>query len=323
MHTLIGIVLLLWMYGCGRINYDELFVSVDAGNADSNTPDSDSATSDSGLGSCTWSDFSSPGQATLGTLNGTIHNYFPTLSADGLTMYLSCNRPAWTSPYRIYKSVRPDLQSDFGDPSFVNTTINGVDPERSLHPMLSFDGLRLYWASNRSGSQGFDLWFSERATTSVEFDSATNLGFTSAGDNEGSIFESRDGLRLYYSIELGPSTTGADLWLTTRASTNDSFSSAGSPIAELNTSDDDRDAVLSADELEIIFSSNRPGGLGANDLWVARRNSITEPFGPPENLTQLNSTGDEAGAELSADGTTLYFNYNGGLYFGFGADRKL
>src|SRR5262245_15013130 len=38
---------------------------------------------------------------------------------------------------------------------------------------------------------------------------------------------------------------------------------------------DDQDATLTGDQLEIVWSSNRPGGSGNYDLWHATRSTMT------------------------------------------------
>lgn len=69
--------------------------------------------------------------------------------------------------------------------------------------------------------------------------------------------------------------------------------------------------TLSSDEMVIYFSSNRPGGMGGKDIWVAFRESIGQPFGRPYNLGPVvNTPGDEMFPFLRAD-TMLYFASDG------------
>jgi len=64
-----------------------------------------------------------------------------------------------------------------------------------------------------------------------------------------------------------------------------------------------------ADNLELYFVADRPGGLGYFDIWVAKRSSVSEPWGPPANLgAPVTSQYNEAWPSLSADGLTLYFS---------------
>jgi len=65
---------------------------------------------------------------------------------------------------------------------------------------------------------------------------------------------------------------------------------------------------FSHDGLEMYIESDRSGGYGEWDLWVSRRASTDEDWGPLENLgTVFNTAKSDAAASISADGLTLYF----------------
>jgi hypothetical protein len=52
--------------------------------------------------------------------------------------------------------------------------------------------------------------------------------------------------------------------------------------------------IESPDGLELFLASNRSGGAGDLDIWVARRASTAEPWGEPENLgAPINSPYDD------------------------------
>ncbi|MCL5278851.1 MAG: protein kinase [Planctomycetes bacterium] len=77
--------------------------------------------------------------------------------------------------------------------------------------------------------------------------------------------------------------------------------------------------VLAPDGLELYFASNRPGGHGDMDIWVAKRATMQDPWGQPENLgPPINTTTFEYPGSLSADGLTLYVE---GGYSGYGLHR--
>jgi hypothetical protein len=65
---------------------------------------------------------------------------------------------------------------------------------------------------------------------------------------------------------------------------------------------------VSADELELYFTSDRAGGLGNEDLWVSTRQSVHDPWGPPTNLQTINSSYREGFPSISADALILYFS---------------
>jgi hypothetical protein len=65
---------------------------------------------------------------------------------------------------------------------------------------------------------------------------------------------------------------------------------------------------VSADELELYFTSDRAGGFGREDVWVSTRQSVDDPWGPPTNLRTINSSYREGFPSISADGLILYFS---------------
>ncbi|HVM30105.1 MAG TPA: hypothetical protein VM305_04970 [Candidatus Limnocylindrales bacterium] len=64
--------------------------------------------------------------------------------------------------------------------------------------------------------------------------------------------------------------------------------------AEVNTASSDGCPILSPDGLSLYTASNRPGGEGGIDIWVAHRSSTDEGFGDPVNLgPPVNSAADD------------------------------
>ena len=76
----------------------------------------------------------------------------------------------------------------------------------------------------------------------------------------------------------------------------------------INTSANDQHPSLSKDGLTMIFVSTRTGGLGGNDLWVTKRDSLDDPWQPAVNLAFLNSAGTDFAPEFSTDGHWLFFH---------------
>jgi hypothetical protein len=68
----------------------------------------------------------------------------------------------------------------------------------------------------------------------------------------------------------------------------------GGNSSELNTPFLDGCPIESPDGRSLFMASNRPGGEGLLDIWVARRTSKHGPFGAPENLgARVNSAADD------------------------------
>lgn len=76
----------------------------------------------------------------------------------------------------------------------------------------------------------------------------------------------------------------------------------------INTEFNDANAALSHDELRLYFVSNRPGGFGGTDIWVAERQCIGCPWQAPVNLgASINTAAAEGSPSLSADNRLLFF----------------
>jgi len=69
---------------------------------------------------------------------------------------------------------------------------------------------------------------------------------------------------------------------------------------------------ISADGLSLYFASDRPGGQGNYDIWVAKRASPGDAWSEPVNLgPAVNTPDSEAFQSVSADGLELYFTRGG------------
>jgi hypothetical protein len=79
----------------------------------------------------------------------------------------------------------------------------------------------------------------------------------------------------------------------------------GSPV---NTEFNDTYAVLSRDELTMYFTSDRPGGVGGDDLWFTTRRSRADPWTEPQNMSALNTAAADSLAVLSSDEHVMFFH---------------
>src|SRR5215213_11785357 len=62
---------------------------------------------------------------------------------------------------------------------------------------------------------------------------------------------------------------------------------------ELNTASLDGCPIQSPDGRSLFMASNRPGGEGGLDIWVATRSSRSDGWGAPVNLEPINTAADE------------------------------
>jgi hypothetical protein len=76
----------------------------------------------------------------------------------------------------------------------------------------------------------------------------------------------------------------------------------------INTPDAEGRVCISADGLSLYFDSNRFGGSGGFDIWVATRKATDEQWGAPVNLGPImNTVYEEFDSNISADGLSLFF----------------
>lgn len=119
---------------------------------------------------------------------------------------------------------------------------------------------------------------------------------------------SPDGLTLYFASMRNYGAGNWDGFFATRAHRESPF---GEPVlhAAINTPATETHFALAHDELTAFLSSDRSGGAGGSDIWVAVRAQRTTPFAPPDfiPLELLNTPRDEYDPEPSADGRQLYY----------------
>jgi len=93
-----------------------------------------------------------------------------------------------------------------------------------------------------------------------------------------------------------------------------------SPLVELNdpTANDIQPNVRK-DGRELVFSSNRAGGAGGQDIWASTRSSVSDPWSAPVNLGPgVNTELGESRPALSADARQLLFGRAGPVGTGEG-----
>jgi len=196
----------------------------------------------------------------------------------------------------------------FGTPINLGPTVNSSS--RDFSASISADGLSLFFISNRPGGVGgLDIWVTTRETLDDEWGTPANLGPTiNTPVGEWGVSISSDGLSLYFDTSQSGSVAINDLWVATRATTDDDW---GNPVnlgPTVNSSGDDYTSSISADDLSLYFMSNRSGGVGAYDLWVTTRETIHDPWGTPVNLgPTVNSSAFDVFPGISADGLLLFF----------------
>jgi hypothetical protein len=231
-----------------------------------------------------------------------------TMTRDELTAVISRTDPA-TGNDILLQATRTNIDAPFGSPTDTNVSaLNAVQGQETA-PSLSPDGLLLYFVRINFGnvihvatrasssasfstsravsadgvtidfanypkhtSNGRSLYWTENAT---QF----RLRFATIGGDPGQVTGTQtiatfasmnptltpDILGLYYG-------TGTEVRKTDRGSTTAAFAASTFGVPTLSAGGaDDQPLHISSDNCVLVLKSNRPGGLGGFDLYMATR----------------------------------------------------
>ena len=251
-------------------------------------------------------------------LNSTMGDSSPVISPSGLSLYFASDRttPGAQGLTDIYVSQRQTLTSAWGAPQNLGATVNTNSTEQQA--AFSLDGRTMFFASDRSGIGGTDIYISMRTDPNNDFDwtAPVNLGTvvnSTFNDVVPFYFEhptTGAGTLIFTSNRVGNPQFDFHLYQSTR-NTDGTFN-APVLINELSTIGGGAElgAVIRRDGLEIFFVSARAGGLDPPrfDIWRSTRDSLSAPWNPPALVPGINTLAEERVTKLSPDGSILYFH---------------
>ena len=163
------------------------------------------------------------------------------------------------------------------------------------------DGLGAWAVVDRG--QGFELLELERPAVDQAFTVAADVGIDQfALAQLHSLWVSADGLRMTLSA-FDPLDGKRHLYSTSRGTTVEDFAEP-TLLVDLDSGFGESDPVLSANELEIWFSTRRDGDA---DLWHATRLSPEARWFPPAPVDGLNTDADELAPVLADGDSRLLF----------------
>ena len=198
-------------------------------------------------------------------------------------------------------------EAEWSEPVNLGNIIN--TPGTEAGACLSADGLTLYFHSKRAGGMGdSDLWQAKRTSLDQSFGKPTNLGplINSSATEQGPAI-SRDGLEMFFYSERPGGLGDLDIWQSKRSSLDAPF---GKPInlgPLVNSAELDSHATISPDGKSLFFGSERPGGKGDSDFYIAVRESPDNEFGQAVHLPEISSTQGDFWARFTPDGNAIVF----------------
>ncbi len=146
-------------------------------------------------------------------LNSVYHDYTPALSADSLTLVFASTRPGGSGGLGdLWISTRTNSAAPWEPPRNLGSPLNTANEEGI--PVLSPDGLLLFFMSDRQNAGTYNVWVSQRATTTSPFGTPVRIRAVAEPTFRATPHAlSADGTTLYYSsFARSGGQGGWDLW---------------------------------------------------------------------------------------------------------------
>ena len=180
-----------------------------------------------------------------------------------------------------------------------------------VDPFVSSDGKRLYFSSNRplnisNSLNDSDLWYVEK-TEDGNWGEPIHLKSISADGKDDYYTSISNNRTLYFSI-FESHGGGGNLYFSKFG--NNEYSEPVLLEYPINTEYSEHDPYIAADESYLIFTSNRPGGFGKEDLYISFKNDLGEWNVPINMGNEINSEGYDFCPMLTPDGKFLFFTRN-------------
>jgi hypothetical protein len=221
-----------------------------------------------------------------------------TLSSNALEMIFAIDSGT-SSGKDLYYSSRASTSASTPWSTAVKLSINSAVSDET--PRFSADNQTLYFASARAGNGNLDIysvphptpdamsWGTPQLVPSVNTATLLEKWYMPCGNQ-------------YFMVQETASS-GTDLVTGTLGST-----SKPTPVADLNSAQNETGTYLSPDCLTIYFASTRPTSTSPSMIYKSTRPSVTAPWAPPTPMTDFKMLGgSQEDPWLSPDDHTFVF----------------
>lgn len=201
------------------------------------------------------------------------------------------------------------------NPENLGDSINSTD-EDYVNAITADDGRLYLTVKEKKYHAERDRWVEEEdfyvsVQNAGQWTAARNIGEpVNTPGNEGALCISADGMDMYFAGCNRPDGLGScDIYHAVRL--GDSWSVPENTGRRMNTPKWDTQPSIAADGRTLFFASNRPGGKGTADLYVAVKDEIGV-WGEAVNLgDSINTSEMEVTPFIHPDGQSLYFASEG------------
>jgi hypothetical protein len=211
----------------------------------------------------------------------------PVISPDGRNLYITSNRPFGSGDGMPGLSMYVDVLWAVG---YMITDRLGI----SLFGGLGHDRV---WVSHQLGG----VWSAPEDVNQVPGEPHVNGPF-----NDHCLFVSPDGTEAFWTSDRPGGFGVNDIW--TSRLVDGKWTTPENLGHDANSVANEHHAMLSPDRQSLYVTSDRPGGLGGDDIYVTTRGGDGR-WGPLVNLgSPVNGPGNDRCPVLTPDGKVLLFD---------------
>ena len=234
-----------------------------------------------------------------------------------ITACVGCTNNPGANKNELVDAKEIIFETDVDQLTATNMGVPVNSPEGDFNPEMTSNGLEMFFSSEREGSQDRDLYRARRETPDGDWTIVENMGPdinsphldsgpSITSDGKTLVFHSE---RLFNGAKDGIQTH-RDLFYTQRKSLDAPFGKVQTvPGKEIVTEYADTAALITDNGTTMYFSSNRPGGIGSKDIYVATRKDPNGPFTTVKNMgPNVNSKWVDSNPAITEDGLTLFFH---------------
>jgi WD40-like Beta Propeller Repeat len=220
----------------------------------------------------------------LAAVNSTFDDGGPSLSIDGHLLFFHSSRPGGEGGLDIWMSRRDNPNDDFGwqpptnlgpgvntaASEFVPDYVQSADFYLETTGRVPANAAALYF-SRGPDVNNQDIYTAPITRNGEALGPAVPVKELNSAANDPSPSVRTDGKEvLFWSTRPGGLGLG-DIWVSTRNNVHEPWSTPRNVGPPLNTTFNDVRPNLSRSGRTLMFDSNRPGGLGSQDIWMSTR----------------------------------------------------